>query len=314
MVFHETQQTTDTVLMIRPAHFGYNPETAASNAFQHNEPGMESNDIAARALQEFDQLVLALESAGIEVLVAHDRPDVRTTDSVFPNNWVSFHEDGSVITYPMCSPQRRQERREDLLDEIGKKFRMEDRLRLERHEQENRFLEGTGSLVLDRPHRLAYACLSNRTDEDLLDEFCTFSGYEAVVFQASDKNGQPIYHTNVMMAIGETFAVVALDTIKEPQDRAKVLAHLHHTKKEVVEITMEQVYAFAGNMLQLRNKKGELFLILSQRAFDSLSEAQVSRLRAHTNLLHIPVPTIETYGGGSVRCMIAEVFLPAKPV
>ena len=312
MVIHETLQITDTLLMIRPSCFGFNEETAASNAFQRNDTAISTAEIRAKAKEEFDAMVEVLRGAGIAVIVMEDMPDLATPDAVFPNNWVTFHEDGTVITYPMFSSRRRQERREDLIESLQQHFRIEDRLRLEWHEQENRFLEGTGSMILDRPNHIVYACVSERTDEELLEEFCLFAGYEKVVFKAVDIQGKPIYHTNVMMALGESFAIVALDALPVPSERAKLLAFLHHTHKEVIEISLAQMMAFAGNMLQVKNLAGNTFLVMSEQAFQALSQEQISRIEAHSQILPIPIPTIETFGGGSVRCMMAEVFLPKK--
>lgn len=312
MSFHETTQITDTVLMVRPAHFGFNPETASSNAFQKEDGSLSKSEIESKARQEFDHLVKRFIEAGVEVIVVEDTDDPVTPDAVFPNNWVTFHEDGTVITYPMFSLQRRLERREEIIDQLRSAFLVEDRLRLEWHEKEDRFLEGTGSMVLDRVNQIVYACISQRTHPDLLEEFCTFTGYEKVDFHAEDASGMPIYHTNVVMAIGETFAIVALETIKSPEEQAKLLAHLHQSKKEVIEISMSQMYAFAGNMLQLRTKQGATILAMSTQAFESLDEEQIRCLESHTTIVHSPIPTIESYGGGSVRCMLAEVFLPRR--
>lgn len=312
MVEQKTQQTTDTLLMVRPAQFGFNEETAGNNAFQVNDPTLSQEEIQERAKNEFDAFVGKLRAAGVEVIVVEDNSDPFSPDAVFPNNWVTFHEDGAVITYPMFAPKRRLERREDVIEALSRDFYIDDRLKLEWHEGQNRFLEGTGSMILDRPNQLVYACLSERTHEDLLEEFCTFTGYEKVVFHAIDAKGQPIYHTNVMMALGETFAVIALDTIADPKEKAKVLAHLHHTNKEVIEISVEQMNAFAGNMLQVHNKAGQTILVMSEQAYRSLTAAQVARIQAHTGILYSAIPTIETYGGGSARCMMAEVFLPKK--
>jgi hypothetical protein len=309
LVLHETQQITDTILMVRPAHFGYNEETADSNAFQHTDDTLTAETVQSRAASEFDGMVAGLRAAGVEVIVIDDRPEVYTPDAVFPNNWVTFHEDGSVITYPMYSAKRRMERRADIIEMLSRQYRIEDRLKMEWHERENRFLEGTGSMILDRPNHIVYACLSERTDEELLEEFCLFSGYEKVLFHAMDGQGKPIYHTNVMMALGETFAVVALDTLPIPAERAKLLAFLHHTHKEVIEISIAQMMSFAGNMLQVRSKTGETFLVMSQQAYASLSGEQLACIEAHTRILTANIPTIEMYGGGSVRCMMAEVFL-----
>lgn len=295
--------------MVRPAHFGFNEETAASNAFQRTDAALTGDAVQQRATAEFDEMVAGLRSAGVEVIVIEDCAEQYTPDAVFPNNWVTFHEDGSVITYPMYSSKRRLERREDIIEMLSRQYRIEDRLKMEWHERENRFLEGTGSMILDRPNHIVYACLSERTDEELLEEFCLFSGYEKVAFHALDGLGKPIYHTNVMMALGETFAIVALDTLPIPSERAKLLAFLHHTHKAVIEISIAQMMSFAGNMLQVRNKAGETFLVMSRQAYASLSKEQLDQIKSHTQILTANIPTIEMYGGGSVRCMMAEVFL-----
>lgn len=312
MVLQETRQTTDTILMVRPAHFGFNEETAGNNAFQINDRQLNAQEIQDRARAEFDQMVGKLQDAGVRVIVVEDQSEPFTPDAVFPNNWVTFHEDGCVITYPMYAPKRRLERREDILDVLSQDYLIEDRLRLEWHEKENRFLEGTGSMILDRPNQIVYACLSDRTSEELLEEFCTFTGYEKVAFHALDGAGKPIYHTNVMMALGETFAIAALDTVTVPAERAKLLAFLHATNKEVIEISIPQMMAFAGNMLQVRNHAGKTFLVMSAKAYEALTPEQITRIEAHTQILTASIPTIETYGGGSVRCMMAEVFLPKR--
>lgn len=312
MNLEETRQSTNAVLMIRPAHFGYNPQTAANNAFQQNDPTRSATEIAEKARKEFDLMAESLSNHGVEVLVVEDDPNVPCTDAVFPNNWISMHEDGTVITYPMFSEIRRRERREDVIAQLGARYHIADRLRLEWHEAEDRFLEGTGSLVLDRVHHVAYACHSVRTHPELLEDFCTFAGYERVSFTAVDKSGHPIYHTNVMMAVGDSFAVVALDALVYPEERAMLLAHLEHSGKAVVEISLEQMQSFAGNMLALRDSEGRPLLVMSATALRSLTDVQKAQLAAHATLLAFEIPTIETFGGGSVRCMLAEIFLPRR--
>lgn len=297
--------------MVRPANFGFNEETAASNAFQSRDGRLQPEDIRKNAIREFDAFVEHLRAAGVHVIVAADSVKPAKPDAVFPNNWATFHQEGFVVTYPMFAPVRRRERRRQVIDTVLREgFHSERRINLEFNEKINRFLEGTGSIIFDHQHRLAYACLSPRTDAGLLDELCQLLGYEKVVFHAVDAKGQDIYHTNVMMALGETFVVICLDTVRNPKERKMLEQKFRETKKEIVEISLDQMNAFAGNMLQLRNDRDETLLVMSEQAFRSLTPAQITTLERHTRLLHSPIDTIETYGGGSARCMIAEVFLP----
>ncbi len=298
--------------MVRPARFGYNPETAASNAFQVYDDSMTPEEIAATAREEFDQFVAVLREAGVQVWVVEDTPEPPKPDAVFPNNWVTFHNDGTVITYPMFAPQRRLERREDIIKYLGSHFHIERRIKLERYEAKGRFLEGTGSMVLDRQHRIVYACSSPRTDEFLLDEFCRLMGYEKEYFSATDARGQEIYHTNVMMAVGERFVVICLEAIADDYAANRLIDRFYATNKEIVEISYRQMMSFAGNMLQVQNDRGERLLVMSDQAYHSLTDAQIRRLEKHCRLVHSPIDTIETYGGGSARCMMAEIFLPEK--
>ncbi len=302
------RQTTDTLLMVRPARFGFNEETAANNAFQVNDTRRSPEAIQAGALAEFDAFVAQLRGQGIKVIVAEDSPQPVKPDAVFPNNWVSFHADGTVVTYPMFSALRRQERNEDIIKMVEPVFRIQQRIHLEGYEAEQRFLEGTGSMILDHEHRIAYACLSPRTDAGLLEAFGRTAGYEPLAFHAVDTRGQAIYHTNVMMALGETFVVICMDSVKDSHEKALLHAKFEATHKEVIAISMEQMNAFAGNMLQVRNTAGELFLVMSEQAYRSLHRDQIARLETHTHILHAPLYTIEQYGGGSARCMLAEVF------
>ncbi len=298
--------------MVRPARFGYNPETAASNAFQVYDDSMTPEEISATAREEFDQFVAVLREAGVQVWVVEDTPEPPKPDAVFPNNWVTFHNDGTVITYPMYAPQRRLERREDIIRYIGSHFHIERRIKLERYEAKARFLEGTGSMVLDRQHRIVYACSSPRTDEFLLDEFCRLMGYEKEFFRATDARGQEIYHTNVMMAVGETFVVICLEAVADDYAANRLIDRFYATNKEIVEISYRQMMSFAGNMLQVHNDRGERLLVMSDQACHSLTDAQIRQLEKHCRLVHSPIDTIETYGGGSARCMMAEIFLPEK--
>lgn len=304
-------QTTAHILMVRPAYFAFNEETAANNAFQRRDGQLDGEAIRKKALQEFDGFVERLRAAGVHVVVAKDSAKPVKPDAVFPNNWVTFHEDGFMITYPMFAPTRRRERRRQVLDRVLQEgFRADRRINLEFNEKLNRFLEGTGSIVFDHQNRLAYACLSPRTDAGLLSELCREIDYKAVAFYSVDDKGQDIYHTNVMMAMGETFVVICLDSVRDTAERAVLLDLFKKTGKEVVEITLAQMNAFAGNMLQVRNAQGETILVMSEQAFRALTPAQVQKLESHTRLLHAPLDTIETYGGGSARCMMAEIFLP----
>jgi hypothetical protein len=305
------QQTTPHILMVRPANFAFNAETAANNAFQSRDQDMSAVEMRQHALREFDEMVKRLRDAGVDVIVIEDTPDPVRPDAVFPNNWVTFHQEGWVVTYPMFAPTRRLERREDVIDTVsGQGFHASGRVHFESAEAESRFLEGTGSIIFDHVHRLAYACLSPRTDAGLLEELCRKIGYEKVVFHAVDAKGQDIYHTNVMMALGETFVVICLDSVRDAGERAMLEARFRETGKAVVDISLEQMNSFAGNMLQVRNTAGETLLVMSEQAYRSLTPAQIRDLEAHTRLLYSPINTIEHYGGGSARCMMAEVFLP----
>lgn len=305
------QQTTQHILMVRPANFGFNEETAANNAFQRREGALDAAEIKSRALQEFDAFVETLRAAGVDVIVAKDSASPVKPDAVFPNNWATYHQEGLIVTYPMFAPTRRRERRRQVLDTVLRAgFHADRRVNLEFNEKIDRFLEGTGSIIFDHQHRLAYACLSPRTDAALLDELCQILGYEKVVFQAVDGSGQDIYHTNVMMAMGETFVVICLATVRDSEERRQLEQLFEKTGKEIVDISLEQMNRFAGNMLQVRNASGQTFLVMSSQAYQSLTPTQTQTLERHTQLLHSPIDTIETYGGGSARCMMAEVFLP----
>lgn len=305
------RQTTRHILMVRPANFAYNAETAANNAFQTPAQASQAEEIRKKALREFDDFVDKLRKSGVHVIVARDSATPLKPDAIFPNNWVTFHQEGFVVTYPMFAPTRRRERRRQVIDAVLQEgFRSDRRVNFEFNEKLNRFLEGTGSIIFDHPHRLAYACLSPRTDAALLTELCEMIDYEPVIFHAVDAAGRDIYHTNVMMALGETFIVICLDSVRDPAERALLVQKFADTGKAIVDITLEQMNAFAGNMLQVRNNRDETLLVMSEQAFRALTPDQIRTLEKHTRLLHSPLDTIETYGGGSARCMIAEVFLP----
>ena len=298
------------LLMVRPARFGYNAQTAVNNAFQ--VLGTEgADDVQRKALHEFDAFVAKLRSHDIDVLVVQDTPHPHTPDSIFPNNWISFHEDGTVVLYPMFAGNRRLERKQEVLDAVAGRFRIRRWLDYTDNEAKGRFLEGTGSFVLDRVNHVAYACRSPRTDERLFLEFCEQMGYSPVVFNASDDRGVAIYHTNVMMCIADRYAVINLDGI-EASDRVAVLASLQRAEKTVIPITPVQMAAFAGNMLQVENRQGARFLVMSSRAYRALRPEQVKQLASFDPIIHAPLDTIEQHGGGSARCMMAEVFLPVN--
>jgi len=303
-------QATNHILMIRPVNFKFNEQTAGNNKFQQESIQQDVHD---KALKEFDGFVEVLRKNGVDVTIVDDTLQPETPDSIFPNNWVSFHDDGEVVLYPMFSENRRAERRHDILESLGEKFKVEKVTDLSTHEAQDIFLEGTGSLVLDRDHKIAYACLSFRTNEIALEKFCQATGYTAVVFSAVDSTEYPIYHTNVMMCIGDQFAVICTDSIPDVIEKENVLKSLTSHKKEIITISFEQMNKFAGNMLQVKNDKDENLLVMSEQAYLSLNEDQVSTLSKFAKLVYAPLYTIESNGGGSARCMLAEVHLPTKP-
>jgi hypothetical protein len=311
------QQCASAVLMIRPAAFDYNPETAATNSMQQRASAAAGESNGERAKAEFQQLVRALESEGISVCALDDTPTPPKPDAIFPNNWVSFHRDGTVVLYPMHAENRRRERRREIIDEVAARtgFKVRRVLDLTHHEKEGRCLEGTGSLVLDHVNRVAYASVSPRTHPAVVEEWARALGYEAVLFNAFDRAGQPIYHTNVLLCIGER-AVVAGSGVFAPADRDRVLERLRTSGREVIELSLEQVEQFAGNMLELATWDEALgdsrVLVMSATARRALHPEAFARLSACTDaIIAAPIPTIEKLGGGSVRCMLAEIFLPS---
>lgn len=303
-------QISDTILMVRPKHFGFNPETANNNSFQTNDQRLGSAEISEKARQEFDAFVEKLRAAGIRIIVIEDSDHPIKTDAVFPNNWFTTHEKGELITYPMFSPIRRTERQQSIVDTINSKFKVDKWIHLEDRELEERFLEGTGSMILDRVYRIVYACRSIRTDEGLVDEFCRWMDYELVLFDAYSREGIPIYHTNVMMALGISYVVICMESIRNEEQRLLLNNCFERTSKEIIAISLDQMNAFAGNMLQVSNTKDDnTFLVMSQQAYMSLLPEQIDRIQRHSQILYSPLDTIETYGGGSARCMMAEIFL-----
>ena len=306
------KQITNTVLMVRPVRFRMNEETVVNNYFQE-EMDLKNEEINRQAQQEFDAFVHKLREVGVKVIGVDDIYEQNTPDSVFPNNWITFHQNGNVAIYPMFAENRRRERREDILDKVEEDgFLIENVYDYTDAEQENIFLEGTGAMVLDRVHRKAYCALSPRADEELFIEFCEDFEYTPVIFRAYQKvDGKqvPIYHTNVMMALGENFAVVCLDTITDKSERKNLLHHLKEDKKEIISITPEQMCQYAGNMLQVQGKNST-YLVMSDAAYNALTPQQIQTIEKYTQILHNNLETIETCGGGSARCMLAVVFNP----
>ena len=307
------KQTTNTILMIRPVNFRMNEQTAINNYFQE-EIDLKNAEINAKAQEEFDAFVEKLRAVGVNVIVENDDVTLDTPDSIFPNNWVSFHENGDVALYPMFAENRRRERREEIINRLEKEgFTINNIVDYTSAEDEGVFLEGTGSLLLDRVNSKAYCALSPRADESLFIEFCEDFEFTPVVFTANqtvEGKRLPIYHTNVMMCLAETFAVICLDTIDDKKERKNVVKHLEQDGKQIIKITEAQMHQFAGNMLQVRSEDDKLYLVMSQSAHDSLTTEQIKKIEAHCPIVSSSLETIETCGGGSARCMMAEVFLP----
>ena len=300
-----------TILMVRPAAFGFNAETAANNYFQSN-PDISKKQLQQTALTEFDNMVQTLRSHDINVLVIEDTKEPVKPDAIFPNNWLSTSPDGTVAVFPMYAANRRTEKRDDILQQIAKDFVVRDVQDWSEYEVEGRFLEGTGSMVIDYENKMIYACVSERTSLSVLEKYAATNGYQAIVFLATDKNGMPVYHTNVAMALGEGFCVLCEEAIEEEWELIAVRQLLESTDHIIIAITREQMHQFAGNMLQVKNNKEKNFLIVSQTAFNSLRKEQRQMLEAYSTLLPVAVPTIEQVEGGSVRCMMAEVFLEKR--
>lgn len=300
-------QAPSSVLMVRPAAFGFNPQTAASNAFQSKQTD-SSEEISKKALQEFDQMVDSLRAHDIDVNVIEDTNTPQKPDAVFPNNWISFHGDGTVVLYPMMAENRRLERLNPVLESIRSKFTIQRVIDLTDRENHNQYLEGTGSVVFDYWNKIAYACRSDRTDELVLKDLCQELGYNAIVFDAVDAMGRPIYHTNVLMCVGTRFAVVCLDAIKSEEDQESLLNSFSQTQHQVVAISYDQLRSFAGNMIEVLSMSGEPTVLLSEKAFQSLLPGQINAISKHTDMIPLSIHTIEQYGGGSVRCMVAGIF------
>ena len=303
-------QSTNSVLMIRPSRFYPNPETAADNAFQRSAH-RDANALTMMARKEFDAAVQMLRAAGINVHVFEDTTEPKKPDAVFPNNWISTHHDGRVALFPMYSALRRRERRQDVLHELSRCYQITEVIDYSWLEDEGCCLEGTGSLVLDHLNKIAYVSLSNRSNPKMIERFTEDFSYDPITFTSIGSNGQPIYHTNVMMCIGTAFAMVGLETIPNEAERQKVRTRLENTGKEIVELTADQIGNFAGNVIELHSKNGEKLLVISARARRALTEHQREKLSRYARFISLELPTIEI-GGGSARCMIATIHLPAR--
>jgi len=303
-------QTTPHIFMVRPVRFAFNEQTAESNEFMDADFAAETRRVAQeRALEEFEQMVAKLSAAGVDMRVYEDTLDPYSPDSIFPNNWITTHRDGKIILFPMMAPNRRVERRQDIIQDLRRNFRVEEVIDLTHFEQEDKFLEATGSMVLDRRHKIAYACLSPRTHPEVLAAFAEAADYEVVSFSASDDNGVAIYHTNVLMCVGDFFAVICLEAIKDEEEKRLVRERLEATEKEIVEITLDQMKNFAGNMLLVQSSADAKILVMSSSAYQALTDSQRVTLGRHAQLLHTDLSIIEGNGGGSARCMMAEVHL-----
>lgn len=299
-------QSTYKILMIRPVNFGFNEQTSGNNAFQVR--GDEEN-ARSKAIKEFDEFAELLRSNGVDLSVVEDTPEPHTPDSVFPNNWFSTHEGGTLVLYPMYAPNRREERKPSVINFIKENFKVKRVVDLTGNEKSELFLEGTGSMIIDRDHNLVYACRSPRTDEKVLEQFCEELDYDYFLFGASDASGNDIYHTNVMMCVGTEYVVVCLDAVKDIDERENLIGLIEESDKEIVEISLEQMSKFAGNMLEVKSKEGEKLLVMSKRAYNSLNQEQVDTLQKYCRIISPNLTTIENNGGGSARCMMAEIYL-----
>jgi hypothetical protein len=295
--------------MIKPVNFSFNAETAVNNAFQ---VAGQADAAQVKALNEFEGFVKKLRDNGVDVTVVEDSPEPYTPDSIFPNNWISFHDNGTICLYPMYAENRRRERKPAVLEQLSSKFKISNKIDFSGYEYKNLFLEGTGSMVLDRDKKIAYACLSPRTDKKVLDDFCKQMGFTPVAFDAVDDNGKPIYHTNVMMCVADRYVVICLTSVHKADEKRHVAETIRLSGKKIIDISFYQMNHFAGNMLQVHNKEGKKFLVMSSQAYQSLTPDQVKELESFNPIIHSGLTTIETNGGGSARCMMAEVFLPLK--
>ncbi|MEQ9298803.1 MAG: arginine deiminase-related protein [Cyclobacteriaceae bacterium] len=312
MIVTNMTQSVSTILMVRPANFGFNEQTAESNAFQSIDNEHSEREVSKLAKVEFDGFVTKLRDHGISVVVHEEDYHPDRTDAVFPNNWISFHENGRVIIYPMEAPNRRLEKDKKVLELLRSNFEINTVQDLGDFESKNQFLEGTGSIIFDYIHGKGYACRSTRTDDQLFTEVCTSLGYEAVLFEASDPEGIPIYHTNVMMALGTGYVVICMDSVKDADQKTKLMDSFAEDGLEIIDIEFDQLANFAGNMLEVRNAEDQRHLVMSKSAFDSLRKDQIDQIEKYAKPLWVDISTIENTGGGSARCMMAAVHLPKK--
>ncbi len=300
-------QSTNHILMIRPVAFTFNTQTAASNSFQKQDES--NNETQNLALLEFDTLVNKLISVGVDVTVINDTIEPHKPDSIFPNNWISFHSNGEVAVYPMHAPNRRLERRFDILDQLGEAFELNEIQDFTAFENENKFLEGTGSMVLDRENKICYACISPRTDLSLLENFCKKFNYQLIHFIAKDIMGNAIYHTNVVMSVTSDFMIICKECIPNKEELSQILSS---SNKQIIEISLAQLNQFAGNVLEVLGTKNKKYLVMSKQAFKAFTPSQINAIEKYCIVLNSSLNTIETNGGGSARCMIAEIFLKQK--
>ena len=302
------RQFSSHIMMVRPVRFAYNTQTAEDNAFMHKVKSLDSAEIQTKALAEFEMFVAKLKDVGIRLTIFDDRPEPHTPDSIFPNNWISFHQNEKIIIYPIKAENRRLEKRKDIVETLSKLYPNPEVIDWSEFEEKELFLEGTGSLVLDRYHEIAYACISQRTHQEVLDAFCQLTGYKPVAVHGFDQDGEEIYHTNVMMGLGIGFAVVCLDAVRDPEEKVMLQNSLESTGFEIIPLTFHQMNNFAGNLLQVMAEDGTPYVILSQRAYDSLTDSQLAVMRRNSKVLPVPLDIIEVIGGGSVRCMMTEIF------
>jgi hypothetical protein len=307
------RQSASQVLMVRPASFQYNTQTAQSNEFQVNLEGLSKNQILTKARGEFDTMVAELTAHKISVQVIDDTPEPVKPDAIFPNNWISMSQEGVLTIFPMKNENRQLEKRKDIIESIETKYIVTKKIDLSQYEHNDRALEGTGSIVFDHIAQIAYACLSPRTDDALLEEYCKQINYQPVVFHSQDSNGKLIYHTNVVMCVGSGYVVIGLDTVFDPIEKAYLENKFAESNLEIISVSNNQLLEnFAGNMLQVENQDGELYLVMSRKAFSSLTEAQKIQIEKYAQILPVSIDIIETIGGGSARCMMAEIFLQKK--
>lgn len=310
-----SRQITDSILMIRPVQFNLNEQTMINNYYQKTIKGLTGEQIQANALAEFEEFVNKLRNHHINVIVIDDTKQPETPDSIFPNNWISFHEDGRIGIYPMFAENRRLERRSDIIEALREKFKVNSLVDFTEFEASDIFLEGTGSMILDRSNKIVYAAMSERTQNEPLNEFCDAFDYKCISFVANQTVGEkrlPIYHTNVMMCVADTFAILCADSIDDIEERNRVVTTLESTGKEVITISEDQKLQFAGNMLQVKSKEGKPYLVMSEAAYLSLNTHQKNRIEKYCPIIYSSLNTIETLGGGSARCMMAEIFLPKR--